>query len=111
MYTYEDAVKQLQETGSIGLIDFKELSYEDLDELLEEIKKWCVYANGDKKKLKKESKKSKKKDKKKKKDEQGSALWDAQYADVVAATLSVSLGHDPTPPELAAAKTYWLNHR
>jgi len=38
MYTYEDAVKQLQETGSIGLIDFKELSYEDLDELLEEIK-------------------------------------------------------------------------
>ena len=66
MYTYEDAVKQLQETGSIGLIDFKELPYEDLDELLEEIKKWCVYANGDKKKLKKESKKSKKKDKKKK---------------------------------------------
>ena len=49
--------------------------------------------------------------KKKKKDEQGSALWDAQYADVVAATLSVSLGHDPTPSELAAAKTYWLNHR
>ena len=66
MYTYEDAVKQLQETGSIGLINFKELSYEDLDELLEEIKKWCVYANGDNKKLKKESKKNKKKDKKKK---------------------------------------------
>jgi hypothetical protein len=66
MYTYEDAVKQLQETGSIGLINLKELSYEDLDELLEEIKKWCVYANGDNKKLKKESKKNKKKDKKKK---------------------------------------------
>ena len=64
MYTYEDAVKQLQETGSIGLIDFKALPYEDLEELLEEIKKWCVYANGNKDKL---EKKSKKKDKKKKK--------------------------------------------
>ena len=66
MYTYEYAVKQLQETGSIGLINLKELPYEDLDELLEEIKKWCVYANGDKKKQKKESKKNKMKDKKKK---------------------------------------------
>ncbi len=34
------------------------------EELLEEIKKWCVYANGNKDKL---EKKSKKKDKKKKK--------------------------------------------
>ena len=66
MYTYEEAVKQLQESGSISLMDFKALPYDDLEELLEEIKKWCVYANGDKKKLKKESKKSKKKDKKKK---------------------------------------------
>ena len=64
MYTYEEAVKQLQETGSISLINFKELPYEDLEELLEEIKKWCVYSNGNKDKL---EKKSKKKDKKKKK--------------------------------------------
>lgn len=61
MYTYEDAVKQLQETGSIGLINLKELPYEDLDELLEEIKKWCVYANGDNKKLKKSRRKIKRK--------------------------------------------------
>lgn len=64
MYNYEDAVKQLQETGSISLMNFKELPYDDLEELLEEIKKWCVYANGNKDKL---EKKSKKKDKKKKK--------------------------------------------
>ena len=64
MYTYEEAVKQLQETGSISLMNFKELPYDDLEELLEEIKKWCVYANGNKDKL---EKKSKKKDKKKKK--------------------------------------------
>lgn len=64
MNSYEDAVKQLQETGTISLMDFKGLPYDDLDELLEEIKKWCVYANGDSKKLKKESKKDKKKKKK-----------------------------------------------
>ncbi len=61
MYTYEDAVKQLQETGSISLMNFKELPYEDLEELLEASKKWCVYANGSKDKLDKKSKKQDKK--------------------------------------------------
>jgi hypothetical protein len=61
MYSYEDAVKQLQETGVISLINFKELPYDELEELLEEIKKWCVYANGNKDKLEKKSKKNKKK--------------------------------------------------
>ena len=45
-YQYEDAVKQLQDSGSISLQDFKNLSYEDLNELLEEIKVWCLYATG-----------------------------------------------------------------
>ena len=68
-YKYEDAVKQLQESGAIGLQDFKNLSYEDLNELLEEIKVWCLYANGKLDKLPKESKKKKdKNDKKGKKD-------------------------------------------
>jgi hypothetical protein len=62
-YKYEDAVKQLQESGAIGLQDFKNLSYEDLHELLEEIKVWCLYANGKLDKLPKESKKKKGKDK------------------------------------------------
>ena len=61
-YQYEDAVKQLQESGSIRLEDFKNLSYEDLNELLEEIKVWCLYANGKAEKLPKESKKKKKKE-------------------------------------------------
>ncbi len=65
-YKYEDAVKQLQESGAIGLQDFKNLPYEDLNELFEEIKVWCLYANGKPDKLPKESKKKdKKKDKKK----------------------------------------------
>lgn len=64
-YLYEDAVKQLQESGAISLNDFKNLPYEDLTELLEEIKVWCLYANGKADKLakaKKDKKKKKKKD-------------------------------------------------
>jgi phage FluMu protein gp41 len=64
-YEYEDAVKQLQDTGTISLRDFKNLSYEDLNELLEEIKKWCLYASGKADKLSKDSKKQKKKKDKK----------------------------------------------
>ena len=62
-YQYEDAVKQLQESGSIGLADLKKLPHIDLVELLEEIKVWCLYANGKAEKLPKESKKKKKKKK------------------------------------------------
>jgi hypothetical protein len=62
-YTYEDAVKQLQESGAIGLEDLKSLSLDDLNELFEEIKVWCLYANGKPEKLPKESKKKKKKKK------------------------------------------------
>ena len=62
-YNYEDAIKQLQESGSIGLTDLKSLSHDDLVELFEEIKVWCLYANGHIDKLPKESKKKKKKKK------------------------------------------------
>ena len=62
-YKYEDAVQQLQESGSIGLTDLKNLSHDDLVELFEEIKVWCLYANGKLDKLTKESKKKKKKKK------------------------------------------------
>jgi len=62
-YKYEDAIKQLQESGSIGLADLKSLSHDDLVELFEEIKVWCLYANGKLDKLPKESKKKKKKKK------------------------------------------------
>jgi len=65
-YQYEDAVKQLQDSGSISLEDLKNLAYDDLHELFEEIKVWCLYANGEAAKLPKESKKQKKKKDKKK---------------------------------------------
>ena len=63
-YLYTDAVKQLQESGNISLVDFKNLPYEDLLELCEEIKLWCLYANGKPEKLAKEPKEKKKKKKK-----------------------------------------------
>ncbi|MBU3615724.1 hypothetical protein [Polynucleobacter sp. JS-Polo-80-F4] len=62
-YKYADAVKQLQESGAIGLVDLKSLPHEDLEELFEEIKVWCLYAGGKTEKLCKESKKKKKKKK------------------------------------------------
>ena len=62
-YLYEDAVKQLQESGSISLADLKNLPHDDLAELFEEIKVWCLYANGKTDKLPKEYKKKKKKKK------------------------------------------------
>jgi hypothetical protein len=64
MLTYEDAIVKIQESGQIQLKDLKKLSYDDLYELVEEIKKWCVYANGNVSKLNK-IKAKKKKDKKK----------------------------------------------
>lgn len=62
-YQYEDAILQLQESGTMNLSDFKKLPHEDLVELLEEIKVWCLYANGKPEKLPNESKKKKKKKK------------------------------------------------
>ena len=67
-YHYEDAILQLQQTGQITLSDFKSLPYEELVELLEEIKVWCLYANGKLEKLPKESKKKKRKKKEKEKE-------------------------------------------
>ena len=62
-YRYADAVKQLQESGAMGLVDLNSLPHEDLVVLLEEIKVWCLYAGGKTEKLPKESKKKKKKKK------------------------------------------------
>ncbi len=46
-YQYEDAIKQLQDTGSISLVDLKNLTHEELVELLEEIKvRWLVNESG-----------------------------------------------------------------
>ena len=42
-FTYADAVKQLQNCSSISLETILKLSYDDLNCLFEEIKRWSVY--------------------------------------------------------------------
>lgn len=45
-YSYADAIKQLQDSGHISLLDMQKLSYADADYLFEEIKRWLVYGRG-----------------------------------------------------------------
>ncbi len=42
--------------AAIGLVDLKSLPHDDLNELFEEIKVWCLYANGKTEKLPNEEK-------------------------------------------------------
>jgi Fe-S-cluster containining protein len=59
MSKFEDLVKKIQEDKTLNLNDLKKLDYDQVELLLEEIKTWCIYANGDTKKLKKYLKDSK----------------------------------------------------
>ena len=49
--SYDEAVGELKVSGSVNLMRIRELSYSDLDKLLEEIKRWSVYGNQDLSKL------------------------------------------------------------
>ncbi len=46
----------MEETGAVNLSDLKKLSLKDLEEFFDELRTWCIYSNGDKKKLKKKKK-------------------------------------------------------
>lgn len=50
-YEYSEAIAQLKDLGYMSLEDMQKLSLEDLNNLFEEIKRWCVYGNHDPKKL------------------------------------------------------------
>ena len=52
----EALLKISEEAGSVSLEDLKKLSLKDLEEFLDELRTWCIYSNGDKKKLKKKKK-------------------------------------------------------
>ena len=49
--SYSEAIAQLKDCGHLSLKDMQELSYTDLNDVLEEIKCWCVYGNHDPRKL------------------------------------------------------------
>ncbi len=50
-YEYSEAIAQLKDLGYMSLEDMQKLSLKDLNNLFEEIKRWCVYGNHDPKKL------------------------------------------------------------
>ena len=52
----ETMLQIMEETGSVTLSDLKKLSLKELEEFLNELRTWCIYSNGDKKKLKKKKK-------------------------------------------------------
>ncbi|QWD94179.1 hypothetical protein C2759_08320 [Polynucleobacter sp. MG-Unter2-18] len=51
-----ETVEKLNQTGTIGLEDFRKLKMKELEVLTEEIKEWCLYGNGKPEKLGKKHK-------------------------------------------------------
>lgn len=52
----ETLLQMMEESGSVSLADLKKLPLKDLEEFFDEIRTWCIYSSGDKKKLKKKEK-------------------------------------------------------
>ncbi len=52
----EKLLQMIEETGTITLADLKILPLKELEEFLDELRTWCIYSGGDKKKLKKKKK-------------------------------------------------------
>lgn len=46
MNSYERTLLKLKETGSIALMELKQLRLADFEKLEHEIKRWCLYDNG-----------------------------------------------------------------
>lgn len=49
----DDFIEIIKESGNISLSDLKKLSLKDLEKVLDALRFWCVYSDGDKKKIKK----------------------------------------------------------
>ena len=49
----DDLIEMIKESGNISLSDLKKLSLKDLEKVLDALRFWCVYSDGDKKKIKK----------------------------------------------------------
>jgi hypothetical protein len=51
--TSDELIQMIQDSGTISLSDLKKLSLKDLEKVLDALRFWCVYSDGDKKKFKK----------------------------------------------------------
>lgn len=52
-FSSDDLIEMIKESGNISLSDLKKLSLKDLEKVLDALRFWCVYSDGDKKKIKK----------------------------------------------------------
>ncbi|MDO9015107.1 MAG: hypothetical protein Q7U84_10115 [Polynucleobacter sp.] len=49
----DELIQMIQDSGAVSLSDLKKLSLKDLEKVLDALRFWCVYSDGDKKKIKK----------------------------------------------------------
>jgi len=58
MSLYNDILKKLRKTGMLDLMEYRELSRKELEQMSDDIRYWCTYGNGKLEKLAKKRKKS-----------------------------------------------------
>lgn len=46
MSLYNDILKKLRNTGLLDLMEYRQLSRKEIDELGDDIRYWCTYENG-----------------------------------------------------------------
>lgn len=51
MSLYNDILKKLRDTGILDLMEYRQLSRKEIDELGDDIRYWCTYENGNLRKL------------------------------------------------------------
>jgi len=56
MSLYNDILKNLRKTGMLNLMEYRQLSRDEIDELGDDIRYWCTYGNGKLDKIGKEKK-------------------------------------------------------
>ena len=49
----DELIQMIQDSGAVSLSDLKKLSLKDLEKVLDALRFWCVYSDGDKNKIKK----------------------------------------------------------
>ena len=59
MSLYDEVLKKLRKTGMLNLMEYRELSRDEIDELGDDIRYWCTYSDGKLEKIGKEKKNKK----------------------------------------------------
>ena len=46
MSLYNDILKKLRKTGTLDLMEYRQLSRKEIEKMGDEIRYWCTYGNG-----------------------------------------------------------------